>query len=63
MVRPTTDEPTHVLENRIDVFDLLFRRVRVVVAEITNAPEFMSDAEIQANRFRVLLFESPGSRD
>ena len=57
MVRPTIDEPTDVLENRIDVFDLLLRRVRIVVAEIANAAEFMRDAEVQADRFRVADME------
>src|SRR5438132_1362 len=53
MVRPTADEPTYVLENRIDIFDLLLRRVRIVVAEVARAGEFASDAEVQADGFRV----------
>src|SRR5213596_1986291 len=53
MVGPTADEPIHVLENRIDILDLFLRRVRIVVAEIARAAEFASDAEVQADGFRV----------
>src|SRR6266700_5873976 len=53
MVCPAADEPTYVFEYRIDIFDLLFRRVRIVIAEIAYAAEFAGDAEVQADGLRV----------
>src|SRR5258706_5641455 len=53
LVSPAADKPTNIFKNRIDIFDLFFGRIRVVVTQIADAAVFMSDAEVKANRFGV----------
>ena len=53
VVSPTGDQPPHILLNRIDVLDLLFGRVGVVVTEVAGAAEFAGDAKVETDRFRM----------
>ncbi len=53
VVGPAADEPVHVLDDGIHVFDVFLGRVGVVHAQIANAAELARDAEIQADAFGV----------
>src|SRR5262249_37730577 len=46
---PTADQPTDVVKNRIHVLDLFLGRIRIIIAQITNAAELTGDTEVQAN--------------
>ncbi len=53
IVRPTANQPVHVLADGIDILDLLLGRVGVVHAQIAAAAELAGDAEIQADGLGV----------
>ena len=50
---PMETEPTHVLFNWFDVFHIFFGRIRIIKAQIGFTLILFSQAEIQANAFRV----------
>src|SRR5262249_51692165 len=50
---PVETEPADVLLDRLDVLDVLLRRVRVVEAEIAAAAVLLRHAEVQADRLGV----------
>ena len=51
--RPLEPEPVYVRLDRLDVLDILFRRVRVIEPQVALALELLSDAEVQADRLGV----------
>lgn len=53
MIGPVSDQPFHVLGDRVHVFDVFFRRVGVVHPKVADAAEFAGNAEIQANALGV----------
>ncbi len=50
---PLESQPAHVFFDRLDVLDILFRRVRIVEAQVARAPELEGDAEVETNRLGV----------
>ena len=56
---PTEPEPADIVLDGRDVFDVLFRRVRVIEAEVAGAAVLFSDAEVQADGFRVTDMQVP----
>src|ERR1700724_2052966 len=45
--------------NRLDILAFLFRRIRVIHSQVTNAVEFSGDAKVEADRFRVADMKVP----
>ena len=50
MLRPAADQPTDILENGIDVFDLFLSRVGIIHPNVTNTAKFVSDSKVEADR-------------
>ena len=50
---PFVAEPLNVLFYRVDIFDILFRGIRVVETEIAHSAVFFRDAEVDAYRLCV----------
>ena len=50
---PLEAQPAHVLLDRLDVLDVLFRGVGVVEAQVADAAELGGDAEVEADRLGV----------
>ena len=45
--------PLNIFLNRIDIFDVFARGVRIIETQIANALVLQSDPEVEANRFRM----------
>ena len=50
---PLEAQPADVVLNRVDVFDVFFRRVRVVKPQVASAVVFFCQPEVQTDRFGV----------
>ena len=59
MLAPVEAEPANVALDRVDVLDVLGRRVRIVEAEMTAAAPLARDPEVETDRFRVADVEVP----
>ena len=53
MLAPVEPEPANIRFDRVDVLLLFLDRVRVVEPQMTATTELGSDAEVEADRFRV----------
>ncbi len=56
---PIAAEPTHVINNRIDVFLLFLRRVRVVEPQVELAGKLLRKTEVQADALRMPDMQIP----
>ena len=65
-VAPAEAQPADVLLDGVDVLCILFRRIRIVKAQVAEAVVVLGQAEVQANRLGVtdvqVAFGSGGKR-